>query len=167
VSVTLRRATPDDAAFLLELVSDDDTRPFLSGRAADDVAAQIERSQSEPDDFGWFVVECEGEPAGCVAFHRVSEQHGIAEGGRFVIHPRFRGRGLGVEAARAFQRLLLLELGFHRIELQVYGFNERALVHAERSGYVREGVKRKAYRRHGEWQDAVLFSLLREDLADE
>jgi RimJ/RimL family protein N-acetyltransferase len=29
---------------------------------------------------------------------------------------------------------------------------------------VRVGVKRKAYLKHGEWQDAVLFSLLREDL---
>jgi hypothetical protein len=25
-------------------------------------------------------------------------------------------------------------------------------------------VKRRAYLRHGEWQDAVLFALLREDL---
>ena len=34
----------------------------------------------------------------------------------------------------------------------------------ERAGFVREGVKRKAYLRHGEWQDAVLFSLLAEEL---
>ncbi len=34
------------------------------------------------------------------------------------------------------------------------------------SGFVREGVKRKAYLRHGEWQDAVLFALLREDLEE-
>jgi RimJ/RimL family protein N-acetyltransferase len=69
-----------------------------------------------------------------------------------------------VAAARAFQRLLLGELGFHRIELKVYGFNERAIVHAERSGYVREGVQRRAYLKNGEWVDAVLFSLLEEDL---
>jgi RimJ/RimL family protein N-acetyltransferase len=29
---------------------------------------------------------------------------------------------------------------------------------------VREGVKRKAYWRHGEWVDGVLFGLIREDL---
>jgi len=167
VSVSLRRAAPDDEEFLRALVTDPDTQPYLSGRADDDVRAQIERSQREPDEFGWFVVEHEGERVGCVAFHRASERHRIAEAGRFVIAPAFRGRSLGVDAARAFQRLLLLELGFHRIELQIYGFNQRALVHAERSGYVREGVRRKAYLRHGEWQDAVLFSLLREDLEDE
>jgi steroid delta-isomerase len=29
---------------------------------------------------------------------------------------------------------------------------------------VREGVKRRAYRRHGEWVDGVMYGLLREDL---
>jgi RimJ/RimL family protein N-acetyltransferase len=36
--------------------------------------------------------------------------------------------------------------------------------HAERVGFVREGVKRKAYSRHGEWVDGVMYALLREDL---
>ena len=31
-------------------------------------------------------------------------------------------------------------------------------------GYVREGVKRRAYRKDGEWVDAVLFALTQEDL---
>ena len=78
----------------------------------------------------------------------------------------FRGRRIGTEAARLFQRHLLVDLDFHRVELQIYGFNERAIAHAEQCGYVREGVKRKAYLKHGEWQDAVLFSLLQEELPD-
>jgi hypothetical protein len=31
---------------------------------------------------------------------------------------------------------------------------------------VREGVKRKAYWRHGEWVDGVLYGLIPDDLAD-
>lgn len=169
MTVSLRRARPEDADFLLGLVTGDDTRPFLGGRAGESYAAiadEIERSSSDPDAFGWFVVEADGAPAGSVAFHRVNERNRIAEAGRFAILPEFRGRGIGLEAARQFQRLLLVDLGFHRVELQIYGFNERAIAHAERCGYVREGVKRKAYEKHGEWQDAVLFSLLREELAD-
>jgi len=90
----------------------------------------------------------------------------LVEGRRLAVHPRFRGRRLGDEIARAFQRLVLGELGFHRLEVQVYGFNERALAHAERVGYVREGVKRKAYLKSGEWQDAVMFSMLQDELPD-
>ena len=168
--IEVRRAQRDDADFLLELITDEDTRPFLGGRAGethDEVIAEIDRSTAEPDAFGWFVIEADGEPAGCVAFHRVNERNRIAEAGRFAIHPSFRGRLIGIEGARAFQRHLLVDLDFHRVELQIYGFNERALAHAEASGYVREGVKRRAYLKNGEWQDAVLFSLLQEELVGE
>jgi RimJ/RimL family protein N-acetyltransferase len=167
VSVELRRATLDDVDFLVGLIADAETRPFLGNRAADTyelARADVERSEREPDAYGWFVIEVDGERAGCVAFERISEQHRIAEGGRFVVDPRFRGRRIGVEAARTFQRHLLRDLGFHRIELKIYGFNERAIVHAERAGYVREGVKRRAYLKDGEWVDAVLFGLTVEDL---
>jgi RimJ/RimL family protein N-acetyltransferase len=170
VTIVVRRARRDDADFLLELITDEDTRPFLGGRAGethDEVIAEIDRSDTEPDAFGWFVIESGGEPAGCVAFHRVNERNRIAEAGRFAIHPSFRGRRIGIEAARAFQRHLLVDLDFHRVELQIYGFNERALAHAEACGYVREGVKRKAYLKNGEWQDAVVFSLLQEELVGE
>ena len=57
-----------------------------------------------------------------------------------------------------------VELGFHRLQLEVYGFNERAMAHAERVGFTREGVKRKAYLYEGEWVDGVLFGLVQEDL---
>jgi putative acetyltransferase len=167
--VKLRRVEPRDADFLLGLITHEETRPFLGNRAADTrerVAADIERSEREPESYGWFVGEVDGEPVGCVAFERVSEQHRIVEAGRFAIDPRFRGRGCGDALARAFQRHVLRDLRFHRIELKIYGFNERAVAHAERCGYVREGVKRRAYLKDGEWVDAVLFSLLDDELAE-
>ena len=81
----------------------------------------------------------------------------IADLGGLAVHPSFRGRRVADEAARLFQRHLLDELGFHRVQLEIYGFNERAQVHAERSGFTREGVRRKAYWRNGEWVDGVLY----------
>jgi len=168
VSVELRRADRSDAEFLLELVTGEDTQPFLGGAdvTLDGVVADIERSEREPEAFGWLVAENGSERVGCAAYNVVSERMRIVEGRRLAVHPRFRGRRLGDEIARAFQRLVLGELGFHRLEVQVYGFNERALAHAERVGYVREGVKRKAYLKSGEWQDAVMFSMLQDELPD-
>jgi aminoglycoside 6'-N-acetyltransferase len=168
VSVQLRRANPSDADFLLELITGEDTREFL-GRPPEspaEVLADIERSEREPESFGWFVAEADGERVGSASYRVVNERNRIVEGGRLAVHPRFRGRKLGDDIARAFQRLVLGAMGFHRLEIQVYGFNERAIAHAERVGYVREGVRRQAYEKAGAWQDAVLFAMLQEELPD-
>ena len=163
----LRRAETGDLDFVAGLLVDEEVEPYLAaGRARDreSIAAEIERSRAEPQDFGRFVIEVNGERAGAMGFEVSNRRSRIARLERLAVHPDFRGRRIADEAARLFQRHLLLELGFHRLELEIYGFNERAIAHAERSGFVREGLKRKAYLRHGGWVDAVLFSLLREDL---
>jgi RimJ/RimL family protein N-acetyltransferase len=164
---TLRRAEPADADFIVDLLAHDEIEPFLSmhrGREREDVLARIERSQREPASAGVFVIEADGRSVGVMEFGTFSERSRIADLGGLAVHPDFRGRGLAEEAARMFVRHLLLDLGFHRLQLEVYGFNERAVAHAERVGFVREGVKRRAYRRHGQWADGVLFALVREDL---
>jgi RimJ/RimL family protein N-acetyltransferase len=167
VPVELRRAKPPDADFLLELLGSPDVRPFLGPRTAstrEEVLEEIDRSLADPQGFGRFVIEAEDEPAGMLGFHAASERNRIARLERLAVHPRFRGRKLADEAARLFQRHLLEELGFHRLELEIYAFNERACAHAERAGFVREGRKRKAYLRDGEWVDSVLYGLVAEDL---
>jgi RimJ/RimL family protein N-acetyltransferase len=167
VSVELRRAKASDADFLLELLADEDVRQFLGPRTAakrGDVLEEIDRSLAEPERFGRFVIELDAEPAGMLGFHVANERSRIARLERLAIHPRFRGRRLADEAARKFQRLLLEELGYHRLELEIYAFNERACAHAERAGFVREGRKRQAYLKDGEWVDSVLYALLAEDV---
>ena len=152
---------------MLELLADEDVRQFLGPRTAaarGEVLEEIERSLAEPESFGRFVIEADGRPAGMLGFHVVNERSRIARLERLAIHPAFRGRRLADEAARMFQRLLLDELGFHRLELEIYAFNERACAHAERVGFVREGQKRKAYLKEGEWVDSVLYALIPEDL---
>jgi RimJ/RimL family protein N-acetyltransferase len=165
--ISIRRAREDDVDFLHELVNDDDVEPFLGGRAALDrgsLLREIERSDAETEDYGRFVIEVEGERAGVMGFEVANRRSKIADLERLAVHPSFRGRRVADEAARLFQRYLFDELGYHRLQLKIYGFNERAQVHAERAGFVREGVRRKAYHRHGEWVDGVLYGLLKEDL---
>jgi RimJ/RimL family protein N-acetyltransferase len=167
--VSIRRARAGDADFLLALIMDEETRPFLGGidrLTLDDLLAEIEESEREPARFGRFVIEAHGERAGSLGFRLVNERNRIVEAGRFAVLPQLRGRGIGDAAAQLFKRHLLVDLDFHRVELQIYGTNDRAIAQAERIGYVREGVKRKAYLRNGEWQDAVLFALLREELEE-
>ena len=158
MTVSIRPATAADVDFLVELYEHDEVRPFLAaGRSYDRdwVAGSLD---------GIVVAELDGQPAGAFAWELRSERNGIVHVGGVAVHPRFRGRRLADDAARLLQRYLLVERGFHRIELEIYGFNERAQRHVERAGFVQEGVKRKAYRRGDEWVDGVLYGLVAEDL---
>ncbi|MGE5689347.1 MAG: GNAT family N-acetyltransferase [Pseudomonadota bacterium] len=166
MSVTIRRAAPDDLDFLVELLNHDEVDPYLAAsRDADReaLADEIERSGREPEAFGRFVIEVDGERAGAMRYERSNRRSRIARLGGLAVHPSFRGRRTADEAARLLQRYLFVELDFHRLELEIYGFNERAIAHAERAGFVREGVKRRAYDRHGDWVDGILFGLVREE----
>jgi RimJ/RimL family protein N-acetyltransferase len=167
----LRRATAADADFLLELSGHEDVEPFLRAVRAtdrDELLEEIDRSLAEPKESGRFVIEVEEDgtwrQAGVMGFDVANRRSRIANLGGLAVHPDYRGRRLADDAARLLQRHLLLDLDYHRLQLEIYGFNERAIQHAERSGFVREGAKRKAYWRHGEWHDGVLFGLVREDL---
>jgi len=164
---TIRRAEPRDLDFLVELANDDDVEPFLSARRArspEDLLEEIERSQREPWWFGRFVVEVDGVRAGSMGFEVENRRSRVAALGGLAIHPSFRGRRLADDAARVLQRHLFRDLGYHRLQLEIYAFNERAIAHAERAGFVREGARRRAYWRHGAWVDGVLFGLVREDV---
>ena len=169
VGVRMRRAEWEDVDFLVDLLAHAEVEPFLAvARTRAELLDEIDRSLSEPQDFGRFLIEVEAGggwvPAGALGFEVRNRRSRIAALQRLAVHPDFRGRRLGDEAARLMQRHLVFDLDYHRLELEVYGFNERAIAHAERSGFVKEGVKRRAYLRDGEWVDGVLFGLTREDL---
>ena len=162
----LRRATVEDVDFMASLAGHEEVEPFMAAVSARDSEALLEevrRAEEEPRHYGRFLVEVEGKPAGVLAFEVRNRRSRIAHVYGVMLHPDYRGRGLADAAARLLVDHLIYDLDYHRLELEVYGFNERAIRHAERL-YVREGVKRRAYWRHGEWVDGVLFGLTREDL---
>lgn len=170
----VRRAAKGDLEFLLELATSVEVQPFLAAGGPRDrsaMEAEIDRSLEEPSEFGRLVIEVPAgagwQPAGAMGYEVSNRRSRIARLGGLALLPRLRGRKLADAAARALQRYLLLERDLHRLELEIYGFNERAIRHAARAGFVQEGVKRKAYWRHGEWVDGVFFGLIREDLESE
>jgi RimJ/RimL family protein N-acetyltransferase len=163
----VRRARADDVDFMAELAAHDDVEPFMaavSARDRESLLAEVERSEAEPEHYGRFIIEVEEQRAGVMAFEVFSRRSRIADLRSLMLLPDFRGRGIADAAARLLVRHLLFELDYHRVQLECYGFNERAIRHAERAGFVKEGVKRNAYWRHGEWVDGVIFGLVREDL---
>ena len=67
MTVSIRRARPDDVEFLVELFTHEDVEPFLAAVRPKDPASvrdELDRSDAEPEAFGLFVVEVDGERAG-------------------------------------------------------------------------------------------------------
>jgi RimJ/RimL family protein N-acetyltransferase len=126
VSVSFRRAELSDLDFLVELFSHDEVEPFLAAvrvRDRDGLRDEIERSLAEPGEFGRFVIEVDGERAGAMGFDVANRRSRIANLGGLAVHPDFWGRRVADEAARQFQRHLLFDLGYHRLQMEIYGFN--------------------------------------------
>jgi RimJ/RimL family protein N-acetyltransferase len=164
--VEIRRAALDDVGFLVELMSNEEVEPFLGAVMARDraaVAAEVARSLAEPHDFGRFVIDVAGASAGAMGFELANRRSRIAHLERLAVHPSFRGRRIADAAARLLQDHLFRDLGYHRLQLEIYGFNERAQRHAERAGFVREGARRSAYWRHGAWVEGVMYGLVAEE----
>lgn len=75
----------------------------------------------------------------------------------------YQGKGYGSEAL-----LLMLDYGFgilnlHRIELNVFSFNERAIHTYEKLGFQREGVQRQALYYNHTYHDSILMSMLADE----
>ena len=167
MSVTVRPARPVDLPWLVELVRHPEVAPFLArSRPATELelVAELRRVADQPDGYGLLVIDVADEVAGTLTWERVNRRSAIAVLSGIVVHPRFRGNGVAGAALSAVVRELLGERGFHRIQLEVYGFNERAAAVFERAGFVREGIRRLAYMHDGAWVDGILFGLVAEDL---
>ncbi|MGE4552409.1 MAG: GNAT family N-acetyltransferase [Desulfovibrionaceae bacterium] len=75
------------------------------------------------------------------------------------------GRGLGTEAVRLLLAHGFEALGLNRICLHVFADNQRAVRAYEKAGFVKEGLMRQHSRIDGEFKDAVLMAVLREDFS--
>ena len=155
----LRPAAQADLDPLIALARRAEIARTLAWDAADGLAAALDADAGE-----LLVVEHAGAPAGGVRWTVINRRSRIAEIRSLMIDPAFHGRGLGVAAVRELVERLFGRHGMHRIEAEVMGINDAARRVFERAGFVHEGTRRRAYDRHGAWQDGIRYGLLPEDL---
>lgn len=82
----------------------------------------------------------------------------------YWVAPDARGGGVATRALALLSRWSVTDGGFERLDLQAATANIASLRVAERCGFVREGVLRRAWYRGGGRSDMVLFSLVPEDM---
>lgn len=83
-------------------------------------------------------------------------------GFRIALALEHTGAGYGTEATRAVVAVAL-ESGLHRVELEVFSFNPRAVRAYEKAGFVEEGRRRDALLWDGERVDAIMMAVVAGD----
>ncbi|GLP65685.1 MULTISPECIES: GNAT family protein [unclassified Streptomyces] len=160
----LRPFTEADAEVMGEIIDDPEVRHF-TGAPADEPTPEGLRSwygsrSDRSDRLDLAVTDrATGELVGEVVLY---EWDPAARSCTFrtLVGPRGRGRGLGTEATRLIVGYGFERLGLHRISLEAYGYNARALRVYEKVGFTVEGIRREVEFRHGEWVDEVLMAVL-------
>lgn len=116
-------------------------------------------------DFVFAVVDPETDALlGACGVHQRPDRDGAAEIG-YWIGSGARGRGVATRAVVMVARWAVVDVGFPRIELIADVDNHGSIRVAERAGFHREGVLRSRVVLLGTRRDAVLYSLIAEDLA--
>ena len=81
--------------------------------------------------------------------------------------PSGRGTSVFIEASRRSGSVVFGSLGTHRLESRVLLHNGRANGALRKLGASQEGLLRRSVRRHDQYFDQVLWSVLRDDWASQ
>jgi len=111
-----------------------------------------------------------------VAYRRKGEQetigYGILWSQPFLRSLEFRrfalsvkSRGYGQEILKGTMRFAFETLKAHRMWLETYDFNDKAIHLYEKLGFVREGLQRDIYRDERGWLSELLYGVLEDEYA--
>jgi putative acetyltransferase len=163
MDLIIRGREPGDAAAYQRLYSHPDVYRWTTQLPFPSVTTWQKKFE-KMDEMGYiaFVAEIDGAMVGELTLfveQRPRTRHSISFG--ISVDPAFGGRGIGEKLIRNAIDYAYNWLGMVRIELEVFHDNERALRLYQKLGFEREGVKRKACLRDGEFHDIVLMAQLR------
>jgi len=121
------------------------------------------RHEAESGNYTFAIEAIDGpEPLliGNCAIHKPDWRSRQAEVGIVVGEHDYLGRGYGTAALQLLLEYGFGELNLHRIHLNVYAFNARAIRSYEKVGFTLEGTEREALFRDGQYHDVWIMSIL-------
>ena len=140
-------------------------RPAPLGRARE--LFTVWSTNSTPGAAGFSIVDVDDRLIGHITLYGATVPERAATLA-VMVGPEFTGRGLGTDAVAVMLRYGFLEMGLNRIELTVWGFNDRAVRAYRRCGFVVEGRRREAVYHNGVFSDQIIMSVLHSEwCADE
>ncbi|MCL1918544.1 MAG: GNAT family N-acetyltransferase [Peptococcaceae bacterium] len=123
--------------------------------------AEIEQLFFAEDPFRYALLTQEGDLIGTIGF----DQHNIpARSARLILGIGDKacwGQGYGTDALMTFSEYLFDQWNLHRLSLETFSGNLRALRCYEKAGFQREGLLKDAYFIRGRYDDGVILGKIR------
>jgi len=94
---------------------------------------------------------------------RVDWKNRVENVGIVIGEKEFWGEGYGTEAVQLLVDYGFNTLGMHRMELETFFFNERAIKSYNKVGFKQEGLKRQAHFIDGTYHDVAFIGLLEDE----
>lgn len=140
---------------------DSDPRRLLTARQ---IKAEIEKEQAEEQNMAFAIrTRADDHLIGFVDLDGINWTHGDSFVGIGIGDRAYWGKGYGTDAMRLLLRYAFTELNLHRVSLNVFSYNSRAIRSYQKAGFVIEGCQRQALRRDGQYHDLIFMGVLRED----
>jgi RimJ/RimL family protein N-acetyltransferase len=102
-------------------------------------------------------------PIGTIGLDTINNKDHNAAFGIAIGDKDYWNKGYGTEAARLIIDYGFGELNLHRINSNVYEFNERSRRMHLRVGFIEEGRQRELIYRKGRYRDLVMLGILKEE----
>jgi len=169
-TIYLRRMRAADAATLFAYRALDDVSRYQdwmpeSADEADDLAEkQAELEPGKPGTWFQFII-CRTEDdlmVGDCGTTFPTAEHDSPELG-IALHPDHRRRGYATVATQLMLEFLFGELGVHRVIANTDPRNLSAIAVLQRLGLRQEAHHRGSHWQRGEWVDALIFAMLKEE----
>lgn len=165
---TIRQARIDDAEALLRYIKTiaDEPNNMIAASSSDEITFTLEEERDiiknhiEGENCNWFVTEADGEIiAGSNLFAgKRGFKQTVSLG--ITVAKEWRERGIGttlMEHAIAWCRAIPT---IHRLELEVFTINPRAIHVYRKVGFLEEGIRHEAFLKDGQYLDVMMMGMI-------
>lgn len=165
----LRQAQKEDAGeyYSRNFITPDPEVARLTGGKEefrrDEVVSYFLRCLEDEDRYDFMLLSPNGHIIGESVLNEIDWDVKCANFRIAIFHERDCARGLGSWVIDSTLSFAFETLGLHRVELDVFSFNPRAIRVYEKAGFRREGVRREAVRDGDAYADDILMAILEQE----
>jgi RimJ/RimL family protein N-acetyltransferase len=170
--VRLRGIEPKDAETIFQWNLDTDAIKRVDAvvhpRSYESVKNYIEESSKKGpngDAYSFAIENKEGELVGEIRTFDCNSRNGTFKYG-LLIARSYWGKGYGKEVVRLLLNYYFKELGYQKVTVHVYSFNDRSINFHEKLGFQKEGQLRRMIFTDGNYYDDIYFGMTREEFEE-